>query len=211
MMVRVATLLSLSVLLVVVSTPVVRGKSGQETPPYTSEERVAEYKRRGHVWPIPEYVPNTEGWSRLMHQRVTQVQALTDHQQKFDGWIQTMSSALTVPNHTEFGWGLTQAPASLTEDLRQAIFDGLAEARSEGTVDVIDAPQPPLFIDRWDLTQRVSAIERKEGREGGIFLYRNDILFLLLYSNKRFSLLQKIGSFLGIDRAQANFGGMGRL
>jgi hypothetical protein len=195
MMVRVATLLSLSVLLVVVSTPVVRGKSGQETPPYTSEERVAEYKRRGHVWPIPEYVPNTEGWTRLMHQRVTQVQALTDHQQKFDGWIQTMSSALTVPNHTEFGWGLTQAPASLTEDLRQAIFDGLPEARSEGTVDVIDAPQPPLFIDRWDLTQRVSAIERKEGREGVSFSKEMTFFFCCCTQTNVFRFSKKLDPF----------------
>jgi hypothetical protein len=208
MMVRVATLLPLSVLLLVISTPVVRGESHQESPPYTAEEQVAEYKRRGHVWPIPEYVPNTEGWTRLMHQRFTQVQAITDNQQKFDGWIQTMSSALTVPNHTQFGWGLTQAPASLTEDLRQAIFDGLPEARSEGTVDVIDAPEPPLFIDRRDLTQRVSAIEIKEGREGGIFLYRNDICFVVVLNVFRFL---KNGSFLGIERAQANLGGVGRL
>jgi hypothetical protein len=73
---------------------------------------------------------------------------------KWDGWIQTINSALTMPNFTEYGWGLTQGPASLTEDIRQAIYEGLPTARTEGKIDVIAGP-PPLFIDRPDLTSRV--------------------------------------------------------
>lgn len=87
--------------------------------------------------------------------RFTQIRALTDTQMKWDGWIQTLSSALTMPNFTEYGWGLTHAPESLTSDIRQAIFDGLPTARSEGQVDVIEGP-PALFIDRPDMTARVS-------------------------------------------------------
>lgn len=74
---------------------------------------------------------------------------------KWDGWLQTMNSAVTMPNFTEYGWGLTQAPSSLTEDIRQAIYEGLPTARSEGEVDVIDGPEQPLFIDRPDMTSRV--------------------------------------------------------
>jgi hypothetical protein len=134
---------------------VVNGGGRQKKPPYTEEERREEYVKRGHTFPLKEYVPNTKGWTELMDQRFTQIRALTDSQMKWDGWTQVLSSALTVPNFTEYGWGLTQAPSALTEDIRQAIFDGLPTARSEGNIDVIDGPQEPLFIDRPDLTKRV--------------------------------------------------------
>ena len=67
-----------------------------------------------------------------------------------------------MPNFTEFGWGLTQAPRDLTEEIQNGIADGLANGfnkprgvRSEGRVDVIDGPLPPWFIDRPDLTKKV--------------------------------------------------------
>ena len=43
------------------------------------------------------------------------------------------------------------------QELRNAIRNGLAEgkARLEGKIEVIDAPENPLFIDRPDLTARV--------------------------------------------------------
>jgi hypothetical protein len=79
----------------------------QKRPPYTEEQRRQEYINRGHTFPIKEYLPNTAGWTALMEQRLTQVRALTDPQMKWDGWTQLLSSALTVPNFTEYGWGLT--------------------------------------------------------------------------------------------------------
>ena len=98
-----------------------RNSSQRRKPAYTEDERQAEYIKRGHSFPFAKYTPNTEGWKRLMDQRYTQVQALTNIQMKWDGWIQTNSAAVTVPNFTEYGWGLTQAPHELTEDIRQAI------------------------------------------------------------------------------------------
>lgn len=125
-------------------------------PAYTAKEREEQYVKRGHTFPIQEYVPNTPGWARLMKQRFRQIQSLEDTQQKWDGFIQTMSAALTTPNFTEYGWGLTHAPAALTEELREAIHQGLPTARLEGDIDVIDAALQPLFIDRRDLTRKVS-------------------------------------------------------
>ena len=124
-------------------------------PRYTEAERQTEYKRRGYTWPLEEYLPNTEGWGALMDQRFSQIMANPSAQERWDGMIQTMSAALTVPNFTEFGWGLTHAPEQLTLDLQQAIQEGLPNAREEGNIDVIDGPKP-LFIDRPDLTRRVS-------------------------------------------------------
>jgi hypothetical protein len=127
----------------------------QNKPAYTEEERMMEYVKRGYKWPIPQYIPPTEGWHRLMDQRFAQVRALESSQNKWDGWIQTLSSALTMPNFTEYGWGLTHASERLTEEIRQGIYDGLPNARTEGNIDVIDGPAP-LFIDRPDLTKKVS-------------------------------------------------------
>lgn len=62
-----------------------------------------------------------------------------------------------APNFTELGFGMTRAPEPLMQELRNAIRNGLAEgkARIEGKIEVIDAPENPLFIDRPDLTARV--------------------------------------------------------
>lgn len=92
-----------------------------------------------------------------MDKRFDQVRALTDTQMKWDGWIQTANSAAIAPNFTEFGWGLTQAPDLLTMDIRQEIYDGLPNARTEGLVDVIASPKQPLFIDRPHLNKRALA------------------------------------------------------
>lgn len=50
--------------------------------------------------------------------------------------------------------GLTRAPESLMKDLRSGIRDGLATARPEHPVEVIEG-ETPLFIHRPDLTKRV--------------------------------------------------------
>ena len=121
-------------------------------PPYTEEERREQYVKRGHKFPFPKYTPETPGWRRLMDQRFDQIRALTSVQMKWDGWIQTANAAVIAPNFTEFGWGLTQGPDLLTMDIRQAIYEGLPNARTEG--DVIDGPTEPLFIDRPDLNSR---------------------------------------------------------
>ncbi|KAL3917064.1 MAG: hypothetical protein SGILL_004888 [Bacillariaceae sp.] len=152
---------------------------------YTEEERQAAYVERGYTFPFEKYNPPTEGWTRLMDQRYAQVRALESAQMKWDGWIQTNSAAVTVPNFTEFGWGLTQAPSALTEDIREAIYEGLPTARSEGKIDVIAGPLEPLFIDRKDLTKRAleelqpileawAGIELTPAIAYGFRLYRNE-------------------------------------
>lgn len=141
-------------------------------PRYTEEQRQAEYKKRGHTWP-PKISPDTEGWKRILNQRFAQVRALDNSQQMWDGYIQTLSSAL-MQNYTEFGWGLTHAPEELTNEIRKAIFDGLPTARKEGDIDVIDGPIP-LFIDRPDLTKRVRSKYASNG---------SNRLAILMFSGK---------------------------
>eukprot|EP00521_Asterionellopsis_glacialis_P011113 CAMPEP_0195310056 /NCGR_PEP_ID=MMETSP0707-20130614/39054_1 /TAXON_ID=33640 /ORGANISM="Asterionellopsis glacialis, Strain CCMP134" /LENGTH=343 /DNA_ID=CAMNT_0040374365 /DNA_START=44 /DNA_END=1075 /DNA_ORIENTATION=- len=116
-------------------------------------ERLEEYHKRGYTWPPHEYVPNTEGWKRLMGRRFDQVIHVEDTGKKYDGWVETVTAAYSLANFTETGWGLTRAPQELVDTLRQAIRDGLPSAKPEGDVDVIE--KTPLFIKRPDLTNKV--------------------------------------------------------
>jgi len=152
---------------------------------YTEQERQDMYRKRGYTFPFAKYNPETQGWKNLMDKRFDQVRALTDSQMKWDGWIQTCNSAVTAPNFTEFGWGLTQAPDLLTFDIRQAIYKGLPNARSEGNIQVIAGPQEPLFIDRPDLNIRAlkelqpileawSGVKLVPATAYGFRLYRNE-------------------------------------
>lgn len=70
-----------------------------------------------------------------------------------------MFPAFLVRNYTELGFGLARAPEELTAALQEGIRGGLArgEARLEHQVKVIEGPRS-LFIDRPDLTQRVSVV-----------------------------------------------------
>jgi len=66
-------------------------------------ERLEEYKARNYTWPLPEMVPETPGWRRLMERRFRQIEAMEGSGKRYEGYMQTMSSAFTVPNFTENG------------------------------------------------------------------------------------------------------------
>ena len=70
-----------------------------QEPPYTEEERIAEYHKRQYTWPMHEddYVPNTNGWKRLMKRRFEQVMANPKPQEKWNGFLSSVASARTVP------------------------------------------------------------------------------------------------------------------
>jgi hypothetical protein len=148
------------------------------------EERVTEYYKRNYTWPVTHYVPNTEGWKNLFEERFRQVEEIDDADRRYEGYLQTVHAAYLVPNFTEHGFGLARCPDDLTKALQKGIRDGLATARYEGAVEVIDAPEQPLFIDRPDLTKRVleelkdyaeewSGIELTPFRAYGFRLYQN--------------------------------------
>jgi hypothetical protein len=120
----------------------------------TEDDRMMEYRKRNHTWPIP-YIPATEGWKKLFDHRFRQVAEIDNAQQRYEGYIQTINAAAVAPNFTQYGFGLARAPDDLMEALRQGIQHGLAKGpRLEQTVEVIEGQQP-WFIDRPDLTQRV--------------------------------------------------------
>jgi hypothetical protein len=123
---------------------------------FTEEERIRKYSDRNYTWPLSEYVPNTAGWKKLFDHRFRQAAEMQDSHQRFDGFAQSISAALVQPNFTEHGFGLARAPDDLMGALRQGIKDGLAAGpREEIDLQIIHGDNP-WFIDRPDLTQRVS-------------------------------------------------------
>jgi hypothetical protein len=123
----------------------------------SEEDRVREHdKRYSREWPPTKFKPDTPGWSKLMLERLRQVAELDDHVHRYEGYMQTVTTGLVVPNFTEFGFGLVRGPEDLSQALREGILGGLerGEARLEHEVQVIEGPRC-LFIDRPDLTQRV--------------------------------------------------------
>ena len=51
------------------------------------DERVAEYHNREHKWPPlhEEFVPNTNGWRKIMRRRLEQVQRIEDRGDMYNG------------------------------------------------------------------------------------------------------------------------------
>ena len=74
--------------------------------------------------------------------------------QRYEGFMQTMRSALLAPNFTEYGFGLARCPDDLLAALQAGIHDGLPTASYESNVEVILGNRSK-FIRRPDLTQRV--------------------------------------------------------
>jgi len=125
-----------------------------------------------------------------MSERFEEIAEIDDPGARYEGYLQTVHSALLAPNFTELGFGLAKAPEELMQSLRKGIRDGVKNARSEGYVDVIEGPEDPLFVDRPDLTRRVlnelhaypeawSGVELVPFNAYGFRLYRNQSSLLM--------------------------------
>jgi hypothetical protein len=91
-----------------------------------------------------------------MQHRLRQVEEIEDRQDRFEGFAQTLSVATVQRNFTEHGFALARAPEDLMEALREGIREGVAAGpRLEVKINSIGG-LTPWFIDRPDLTERVS-------------------------------------------------------
>ena len=89
-----------------------------------------------------------------MQNRLQQVAEVEASGARYEGYYQTIYSAMVVSNYTEFGFGLAKCPDALLRDLQKGIHDGLENPSFEDQNQVIQGPQP-WFIHRPDLTNRV--------------------------------------------------------
>lgn len=72
---------------------------------------------------------------------------------------QTVSQAFLTANFTQYGFGLVRGPEELTETLRREVIGTYERggAREEHAIQAIEGPERSLFVDRPDLTRRVSS------------------------------------------------------
>ena len=130
-------------------------------------DRLVEYNKRNYTWPIPKFVPNTVGWRKLYDHRLRQVSEITDSQQRYEGYAQTLSSCLIAPNYTTWGFGVVRAPNELMVELKHAIHEELNKYRdsngnlqeelipTESGIHSIEGSYEPWFIKRPELTTKV--------------------------------------------------------
>ena len=105
------------------------------------DERHAEYLLRNYTWPLTSVSPNTDGWKRLMFRRLAQVERIKNTADRYNAFYTTMSSAITCPNFTESGWGLTRAPLDLVQELQESLHAGLA-ANDSTTIAPLKQEEP---------------------------------------------------------------------
>jgi hypothetical protein len=172
----------LQILLLVSSTrgsfAYVGGGSVAESP-----ARLQGYTDRGYQWPVPEFVPNTPGWKKLMEDRLEQVSTIEDPSERFKGYTATMYSALVIQNYTEHGFARTRISDSLLKELQQGIQDGFEDRRNEGYTPSITGNQA-WHIQRDDLTAKVEEeLHDKLEEWGGTDLDLTYVYGLRLFRN----------------------------
>jgi hypothetical protein len=122
-------------------------------------DRLQEYEARGYEWPLLNVKPNTPGWQSIFDRRFKQIEeTIDDSTERYNAWMQVMSSSFVQPNFTENGWGLTKAPQDLVDALANRLHGNIDTAPLEMDVDVIegsDESSKPLFISNYELNARV--------------------------------------------------------
>ena len=142
---------SLLLLLLVVATTTLSSSSSTVSE---TAARLQGYKDRGYQWPVPEFIPNTPGWNKLMEDRLEQVSHIEDPAERFKGYTATMYSGLVIQNYTEHGFARTRISDELLAELQQGIRDGFEDRRNEGYTPSITGNQA-WHIQRDDLTAKV--------------------------------------------------------
>jgi len=167
---------------VLVGTTILKGSLG-----LMEEDRLQEYKARNYTYPFEKYVPDTPGWGKLMKRRLRQMEFVKDSNDRYNGFILTVASAVVAPNFTENGWGLTRAPQGLVEELKHALHEGLKkEPILEHDVAVIegDKENMPIIINTWELNNKVlDELKVMHEAWSGVPLVGNNAYGLRVYRN----------------------------
>jgi len=84
------------------------------------QDRVEEYHKRHHVWPLTdeEIIPSIPARQQLVRRRLEQIQYLAS-EHRWEAHVNTIQSAI-AKNYTEYGWGLMRAPH--VKELSQALY-----------------------------------------------------------------------------------------
>jgi hypothetical protein len=178
-------------------------------------ERIEEYYRRGNTWPPAEndFKPPTKGWKQLNKRRFKQLEYLEDNNRKrYEGYMQSVYSALISKNFTEYGWGVTRAPQAVIDKLKKRLNDGMKNDKYdfEHETDVIETESRPLFFrdqvmnreiveEMLPLHEAWSGVELVPNNAYGLRVYRNDTNLNMHLDKKETHV---ISSILHVDHGE---------
>ena len=154
------------------------------------KERIAAYHEKGYTWPPDDTLkPNTPEYRHLIEKRAIHLAEIPDAQQRWDGWL-NVAKQLIVPNFTETGFRITQAPKELHKKLYDRLHSHLKgdwenTVRPEGSRPLeILGPNQPLFYENQALNNEImrelkpmheewAGVELVESMTYGVRIYRN--------------------------------------
>lgn len=115
-------------------------------------ERVEEYKRRGHSWPprSEDFIPNTDGWREINQRRLSQIEQLEENGDRYQGYMLAVHSGLIMQNFTQYGWAVTRAPQPVIDKLKKRLHDGLKSIKEkeikENKIACVETDNTPYFL-----------------------------------------------------------------
>lgn len=185
--------------------------AGNRVLAMSESERMEQYAARNYTWPLSEFMPNTPGWTALMQRRIQQVEALnSSSQHKWDAWLSVMSSAVTSPNFTRYGWGVTRGPQYLLDEFQQTLRENFENAVDEGEdIAIVGKYKSAWFVPMPELIEKAlirlqsyneafSGIPLQPQQGYGLRLYRNTSA---LYMHLDKPSTHVISSIFHIDRS----------
>jgi len=168
------------------------------TAQLNEHDRIEEYHRRNHSWPPldTDYVPNTPGWKREMERRFHQAHRQTSRGDRYQSYVNAVSAALTVPNFTESGWGLTKAPQYLIDILRDQLHKGVDDHHKHGGLynesdsKAIFGPNKPFMVPNNEMNRQAlhellpvheawSKVKLKPSMAYGLRVYQDEASLLM--------------------------------
>lgn len=164
------------------------------------EERLLEYQARNYTWPRDFYNPPTEGWKQIMDRRFAQITDITNSNERYLAYVQTMTAAIVAPNFTETGWALMRAPESLIDELKDYVREEIKKEeerkkassgvengviRPERQIPEIEGARPDFILPRGNLLRRVlhELLPMHEEWIGGVKLKPHTAYGFRLYRN----------------------------
>jgi hypothetical protein len=163
------------------------------------------------------------GIDPVLPSRTYQIDRIEERNDKYNGWLAFITSAIVATNYTENGWGLTRAPEHITRRLQERLYatlggdEGMMEPIGEGTrrehfINVIEAGDHarPIMIpggrdDNDEILREMqpmfewwSGIDLTPSIAYGIRAYRNDSS-LLMHVDK--STTHVISGIYHVDRS----------
>jgi hypothetical protein len=140
--------------------------------PLVESDRILGYQERNYTWPLPDdhFIPNNnKDWIIRNRKRLQQIQQIPNLNQRYEAYIQTLTSSILVSNFTPDGFGLTRYTNVTFMNQLRTMIQGYVHDHYNSNENniigrlpyeeydpIINGPNRPLLIDtQYDLLQQI--------------------------------------------------------